>query len=115
MKNIYDLIVETFEHGMEIPLIEGGNDIYLSPTKTYFRGKQKDLDAIQYEIGENGEKKKVTRQFIEFTHMYYMDEGKFPDRSWYKNNTNKLIRFEYETRRCNYSVTQGLIKVALKI
>ena len=115
MKSIYDLIVETYKYGMEIPLIEGGNDVYLNPTKTYFRGKQNDLDAIQYEIGENGEKKKVTRQFIELTYKYYIDKSKFPDRNWYENNNNGLIRFEYETRRCNYSVTQGLIKVVLKI
>lgn len=113
MKSIYDLIVQRFENGMDIPLIEGGTDIYLGATKTYFRGKKRDLDAIQYEIGVNGEKKKVTKHFIELTYKQ-MDKDNFPDRSWYENNIDDLIRFEYETRPCNYSVTQGLIKVVLK-
>lgn len=113
MKSIYDLIVERFEKGMNIPLIERGNDVYLGTSKTYFRGKKRDLDAIQYEIGVNGQKKKVTRNFIELTYKY-MDKNKFPDRSWYENNIDELIKFEYKTRPCNYSVAQGLIKVALK-
>ena len=116
MDSIYEAIIETFKRGMEIPLIEGGFDVYLESSQTYFRDNPDVVyDAIHYELGKNGSKKRVTRHFIELTYKYYINNSfKFPNRNWYKNHPNELMKFEQETRGCNFSVTRGLIEIVLK-
>lgn len=112
MESIYDLIIETYTEGMHIPLIKRGKYytfIEVSTTKIndIFYNR-----AIHYRISKENTKK-ITSVFIELTYRYYVEnKSVFPNRNWYKIHPE--LKDEYKSRPCNYSVAQGLIKVAIK-
>ena len=111
MENIYELIITTFQRGTQIPLIGGGFDTYIATSQTIFRSNPNIFyEAILFEIGQNRNRKRVSRHFIELTYQYYVNSNmNFPNRNWYRNHHNPLIRAELSSRPCNLSVTRGLI------
>lgn len=113
MKNIYDLIVETFKEGMNIPLIREGKYYTFIEISTTVINKIKYDNAIHYRISEMNTKK-ITKVFIELTYEYYINSSNnsFPNRSWYESH--KLLKYEYKSRPCNYSVVKGLINTVLE-
>ena len=108
MKNIYDLIVEKFEHGMDIPLIRNGKYYtFIEVSTTSVNGVFYDR-AIHYRISDVNTKR-ITALFIELTYEYYIEHKSiFPSRKWYESH--EILKYEYKSRPCNYSVVQGLIK-----
>ena len=110
MNNIYDLIIETFEEGMHIPLIGNGNfNIYIGISNTTVNGIFYP-NAIHYRISEVSTKR-ITSLFIELTYDYYIEHNVFPGREWYAGNNQ--LQHEYITRGCNYAVVKGLINTVL--
>ena len=110
MENIYNLIIETFEEGMHIPLIRNGRFyIYKDVATTRINNILFD-DAIEYEISEHNSKR-ITRQFIQLTYEYLLQTNGYPDRNWYNNNP--LLNLEFKSRPCNKSVARGLIETVI--
>lgn len=110
MKNIYDLIVETFKHGMHIPLTRDSRFyIYIGVADTKINNIPFE-HAIQYKISKQNSKR-ITRQFIELTYQYFLKYNDYPDSNWYTNSPELYL--EYKSRPCNKSVAKGLIKAVI--
>ena len=107
MKKIYDLIIQKFRKGMEIPLIRNGRYYTFIETSTTNVDRVFYDRAIHYRIN-NINTKKITALFIELTYEYYIqNQNIYPSRNWYE--THEILKYEYKSRPCNYSVAQGLI------
>ena len=112
MENIYKLIIETFGQGMEIPLIRREKSYIFIGTSTTIVNKIFYDRAIHYRIS-NVNSKKITALFIDLTYEYYIhNNNNFPSRDWYE--AHEILKHEYKSRPCNYSVVQGLINLVLK-
>lgn len=111
--NIYDLIVETFKKGMHIPLIRRGKYYTFIEISTTVVNNITYDNAIHYRISKVNTKK-ITKLFIELTYEYYFKsaDNSFPSRKWYESH--EILKYEYKSRPCNYSVVQGLIYTAIK-
>ncbi|GGC86663.1 hypothetical protein GCM10011508_12400 [Flavobacterium lutivivi] len=112
MEKIYDLIIQKLKQGMEIPLIRKGKYYTFIETTTTIVNKIFYDRAIHYRIS-NFNSKKITALFIDLTYEYYINnKKKFPPRDWYE--VHEILKHEYKSRPCNYSVVQGLINLVLK-
>jgi hypothetical protein len=104
--NIFDLIIESFEEGMNIPLIRNGKFyIYIGVNVT--RINNISFNSIQYKISEHNSKR-ITRQFIELTYEYLLQNNNYPNRNWYVNHPTLYL--ELKSRPCNKTVARGLIE-----
>lgn len=104
--NIFDLIIETFVNGDNINLIRGGHYEFIGEAETKVNGIPHH-NAIHYRISAT-ETKRITRQFIELTYQFYLENNfEFPNVNWYLDN-NELMH-EYISRRCNKSVARSFI------
>ena len=104
--NIYDMIIETFEEGIHIPLIRNGNFYtYIGVAVTRINNIPFE-NAVKYEINENNSKR-ITSQFIELTYQYFLQNNDYPNRNWYINHP--ILNLEFKSRPCNKSVARGLI------
>lgn len=107
--NIYDLIIETFQEGMHIPLIRNAR-FYIYKGVNFTRINNIPFDAIQYTISKHNSKR-ITRQFIELTHQYLLESNDYPDRNWYINHDN--LHLEFRSRPCNKTVARRLIETVI--
>jgi hypothetical protein len=108
--NIFMLITQTFNEGMRIPLITVGRFYtYLGVSNTVINNELY-FDAIHYRINQNNSKR-ITRLFIELTYQYYIQNNDYPSRNWYIQHEH--LSYEYASRKCNYSIVQGLINIVL--
>lgn len=111
MEDIYESIVETFNEGMHIPLILNGNfNVYIGISNTTINGVLFP-NAIHYRISDNSTKR-ITSQFIELTYQYFLQNDDYPNRNWYLEHPE--LNYEYASRKCNYSVAQGLINTVIE-
>lgn len=112
MVEIYNSVITTFNKGDRIPLLTNKKfDIYIESTSTTINGILYEK-AILFKISSSN-KKRITSKFIELTYDYFINNNNcFPSREWYRNHN--LLKHEYKSRPCNYSVVQGLIKLTLK-
>mgnify|MGYP005850281703 CR=1 FL=1 len=111
MEKIYDLVIRKFIKEMEIPLIRNGKYYtFIETSTTNVNGIFYDR-AIYYRIS-NINAKKITALFIELTYEYYVQhKNTYPSRNWYE--AHEILKYEYKSRPCNYSVAQGLINTVL--
>ena len=109
--NIYNEITNKFKNVNKIPLLTNGRfDTYIGTTSTKVNGILYEK-AILYKISATN-KKKITSKFIQLTYDHYKNNNNcFPNRDWYRNHY--LLKHEYKSRPCNYSVAQGLINEIL--
>ena len=109
--NIYDMIIETFEEGMHIPLIRNGKFyIYIGISNTTIN-RVFFPKAIHYRISDKSTKR-ISSLFIELTYEYYIQNIAYPNRNWYLEHPE--LNHEYVSRKCNYSVVQGLINTVIE-
>ena len=107
--NIYDLIIETFQEEMHIPLLRNGRFyIYIGVALT--RINNIPFNAIQYKISDYNSKR-ISRNFIELTYEYLLQNNGYPDRNWYINHP--ILYLEFKSRPCNKSVARGLIETVI--
>ncbi len=112
MEKIYDLIIRKFKQGMEIPLMRKGKYYTFIETTTTIVNEIFYDRSIHYRISDVNTKK-ITSLFIELTYEYYVQhKDTFPSRGWYE--AHEILKYEYKSRPCNYSVVQGLINTISK-
>lgn len=109
---IYNEMTKKFREGDKIPLLTKGKSYtYIGTSSTKVNGKNFE-NAILFEISATN-KKRITSEFIQLTHDYYKNNNNcYTNRDWYKNHD--LLKREYNSRPCNYLVSQGLINEILK-
>lgn len=110
--NIFNEITNKFSNSDKIPLLTKGKyDTYIETTTTKVNGTFFEK-AILYEISKTN-RKSITSEFIELTYDFFVNNNNsFPKRDWYKNH--ELLKYEDNSRPCNYSIVQGLINAILQ-